>query len=205
MIKVTVGNNMSRQSVIVDEEKTLREVLEENNVDYSHAAPSLDGSTLRPGDLDKTFAEMGITSACYLLTVVKADNAAAIAIMGGACVIKSAHSIAEIKKVQKYRPEALVLYKGEGKDKEPVFAVGVGSGAGKINEFGATFGGQESSDGKATITIMVPDGTKEPADWAQEYIGTAILKLNKVEEKFGEALNSIDTEVAAIRENITVM
>ena len=76
MIKVTVGNNVKRETKIVEEESTLRAVLEEAGVDYSRGAMHLDGSSLRPGDLDKTFAEIGITDTCYLLNVVKQDNAA---------------------------------------------------------------------------------------------------------------------------------
>ena len=35
----------------------------------------LDGSSLGPGDLDKTFAGLGITEKCFLLNVLEADNA----------------------------------------------------------------------------------------------------------------------------------
>ena len=76
MIKVTVGNNVKRETKIVEEESTLRAVLEEAGVDYSRGAMHLDGASLRPGDLDKTFAEIGITDTCYVLNVVKQDNAA---------------------------------------------------------------------------------------------------------------------------------
>jgi len=76
MIKVTIGNNVKRTSEIVDENTTLREVLEDAGIDYAMGMMNLDGSTLSPGDLDKTFADFGITEKCYLLNVVKADNAA---------------------------------------------------------------------------------------------------------------------------------
>ncbi len=75
MIKVTVGNNVKRESVIVDENTTLRTVLEDNGIDYTSGTMHLDGSSLKPGEIDKTFAELGITEKCYLLNVVKADNA----------------------------------------------------------------------------------------------------------------------------------
>ena len=75
MIKVVVGNNVKRETVIVDASTTLRTVLEDANVDYTRGVMHLDGSSLNPGDLDKTFASMGITEKCYLLNVVKADNA----------------------------------------------------------------------------------------------------------------------------------
>ena len=74
-IKVTVGNNVDRRSVIVDSDSTLRSVLEDEGIDYTSGQTNLDGATLRPGDLDKTFDDFGIASACYLINVVKAVNA----------------------------------------------------------------------------------------------------------------------------------
>lgn len=75
MVKVIVGNNVKRNTVIVDGSATLRSVLEGNGVDYTKGMTSLDGATLGAGDLDKTFGDFGITEKCYLLNVVKADNA----------------------------------------------------------------------------------------------------------------------------------
>ncbi len=75
MIKVTLGNNVNRTSVIIDENTTLRTALEDNGVDYTRGTMHLDGASPAPGDLDKTFASLGITDKCFLLSVVKADNA----------------------------------------------------------------------------------------------------------------------------------
>lgn len=75
MVKVTVGNNLKRETVIEDPNTTLRTVLERAGVDYRRGITTLDGSTLNPGDLDKSFADHGITEKCFLLNVVKADNA----------------------------------------------------------------------------------------------------------------------------------
>lgn len=75
MIKVTIGNNLKKENVIIDENTTLRSALETNGVDYTRGVMHLDGSSLQPDDLDKTFASFGITEKCFLLNVVKADNA----------------------------------------------------------------------------------------------------------------------------------
>ena len=75
MIKVTVGSNFSRNTVIVDSDTTLRQVLEDNGVDYTRGMTNLDGAMLGVGDLDKTFEDFGITERCYLLNVIKQDNA----------------------------------------------------------------------------------------------------------------------------------
>lgn len=75
MIQVTVGNNVKRERVLVPETSTLRSVLEANEVDYTRGTMNLDGAPLGPGDLDKTFAQFGITDKTFLLNVIKADNA----------------------------------------------------------------------------------------------------------------------------------
>lgn len=75
MIKVILRNNVGKVETIADENSTLRTVLEDNEVNYTSGVTSLDGASLKPGDLDKTFADFGITDKCWLLNVVKADNA----------------------------------------------------------------------------------------------------------------------------------
>lgn len=75
MLKITVGNNVKRESVIVDSNTTLRTVLENAGIDYTRGAMHLDGSSLQPGDLDKTFADFGIAEKAFLLNVTKCDNA----------------------------------------------------------------------------------------------------------------------------------
>lgn len=80
MIKVTIGNNVKREAVLVDENATLRSVLEDNGIDYTAGVMNLDGCSLKPGELNSTFKELGYDGTpehdkCYLLNVVKADNA----------------------------------------------------------------------------------------------------------------------------------
>ena len=75
MIRVTVGSTLSRNTVMVNEETTIRTILEENSIDYSRGMTTLDGSPLQAGQMDKTLPELGITERCILMNVVKADNA----------------------------------------------------------------------------------------------------------------------------------
>lgn len=75
MIKVTLGNNLKKETVIIDETTTLRTACENAGIDYTRGMMHLDGATLQPGDLDKKFSDFGITEKCFLLNVVKADNA----------------------------------------------------------------------------------------------------------------------------------
>ena len=205
MINVTIGNNLKRSNIIVSENTTIRKALEDNGIDYTRGTTSLDGATLAPGQMDKSFAELGVTERCYLLNVVKADNAAVIKIVGGAAVVESAHSLEDLKKIEKYRPDSLALYEGEGAERHMVFLVGSSKGKGNIGAFGAEFGETTTEDGKATITILLPEGTKEPKKWVEDNIGVAILKLNKVEAQYAPALADVADEQAAVRAAITVM
>lgn len=75
MIRVTIGTNTNRKAVNVDPNRTIKSVLDENDVNYITGTLHLDGATLQPGEINKTFAEFGITESCYLISVVKADNA----------------------------------------------------------------------------------------------------------------------------------
>jgi len=75
MIKVVIGNNLKREEKILDETTTLRAALETQGVDYTRGLTQIDGATLNPGDLDKTFADLGVGEKCFLLNVVKGDNA----------------------------------------------------------------------------------------------------------------------------------
>lgn len=75
MIRVFIGTNTQRTQVIVSPTKTLKEVLDEHEINYSIANIHLDGSSLKPGDLNKTFEDFQIKENCYLIAVIKADNA----------------------------------------------------------------------------------------------------------------------------------
>lgn len=84
MVKVTIGNNMKRKAFNYPANYTLRQILEEtmeeSGVDYTVGMMTLDGSAISGRDFDKTLAEHSYTGEenhdkCFLLQVVKADNA----------------------------------------------------------------------------------------------------------------------------------
>jgi len=76
MISVKVGNNLTRTTKIVDPNTTLRSVLDDAGINYTVGMMNLNGTPLDPEDLDKTFADFGVTDKCFLTNVIKADNAA---------------------------------------------------------------------------------------------------------------------------------
>lgn len=203
MLKVYVGNNISRQAKIVSHDSTLRSVLEDANVDYSVGMTSLDGATLQAGDLDKTFTQMGITGdQCYLLNTAKAVNAAGIKVLAQNAVIASGFTPEQVKEVAKYRPGAMKLFDPE--TKEETFVVSISGGDGEISKFGACYGSGKTSDGKAVISLRIPDG-KDVKEFIEETIGVAILNLQKVENQWNDALQEIATEKAAVLDSIEVL
>lgn len=202
MIQVTIGNNLSRKNIIIDENTVIKDALKANSIDYTRGVTTLDGATLTAGEINKTFAEMGIASDCALLNVVKADNAAKITIDSGVAFVKSAMKLDDIKKLAKYSPKALSLMSEDGKNE--VFKVGVTTGSGNVNAHGVSFGANTTADGKAVVTLMIPEGTANAKEWVMNKVGSAILDLGKVEAQAVKALESVAKELKDIEDTITV-
>lgn len=75
MIQIRISTNDIRKTIIVDENSTIRQVLENNDINYATTAVLLDGGTINPGQFDQTFKEFNISEKCILSTVVKTNNA----------------------------------------------------------------------------------------------------------------------------------
>ena len=119
-------------------------------------------------------------------------------------VVTSTKTLKELAFIEKHRPKALELRNEDGK--EVIFKVGTTCGSGSIGTFGASFGSESHDDKKlATITLPIPAGVEDAAKYAENEIGTAIIKLNKVEEGLDAALEEAKAEIAEVRANITVM
>lgn len=123
---------------------------------------------------------------------------AKIKIFGDAAVITSGISLENLKKITKYNPKALVLMGGED-GKEPVFGVGVARcGYGILNGCSAAFApATRDGEGKATITLAIPEGVENANDWAFDTFGVAIKYLNEIEEKLPGILAQVDADKAA--------
>lgn len=75
MINVIVGTTTNRVSKNYPGNTTLRNILDDNTVDYSVSQVMLDGANIGAMDLDKTLAELNKTEKCTLIAVTKANNA----------------------------------------------------------------------------------------------------------------------------------
>ena len=202
MVKVYVGNNVTRRPVMVSDETTLRKVLEDNQIDYSLGMTTLDGATLAAGELDKTFKDFGISETCYLMNTAKAVNAAAgIKVIGNRAFVESDFTPEELREVAKYRPAALTLVDEE--TKEPVFSVCMSSGDGSIGKYGAEYGCKNAA-GHALISMEIPDGV-DAKEYIEEKVGVAILLLRKVEAGLSSKLDEIKAEKDEVLGTIEVL
>ena len=75
MIKVIYRDNINASEKIVSENTTVKSFLEEEGIDYSSRPLAIDGAMLSAGEVNKTFADFGVTEKCYLTSVAKLDNA----------------------------------------------------------------------------------------------------------------------------------
>lgn len=126
-------------------------------------------------------------------------------IFGDSVVITSSIKLADLNNVAKYAPKALVLKGGED-NKEDIFMIGVAkAGSGSIGEFGASFApATRDSDGKATITMMIPASVKDAKAWMVEDFGGALMNLKKVEEALPAVVAQIAADKQAIEASIEV-
>ena len=130
---------------------------------------------------------------------------ARIKIVGESVVIISDIKFDDYKMIAKYRPAKLVL-KGGDDGKEPIFAVGVATNPrGSINKMGVEFGSEaHDGTGRATITLGLPRTEGDIKEAVAEYIGSAILDLNKLEAQLPAVIEEIGVERANVLANIDV-
>lgn len=75
MLNITIGTNTSRKKIVVSPDKTLRDVLTENEVNTGVGTIHIDGIPVQISDLGKTLEELGVTDKAYIISIAKADNA----------------------------------------------------------------------------------------------------------------------------------
>lgn len=209
MIKVVVGNITLREEVIVDPHTTtLRQVLEDRGIDYAAGSPTLDGLTLNAGDLDKTFSQFNIADKCFLLVTMKLSNAAKVLMLGGSAVIRSDLKVADVKKIEKYRPDLLTEWDWDatkGKD-IPIFKIGVAeTGNGDLSPYGAVLSAAGSTSGEGVITLSVPAEVTDRAAWFKEVYGPDILKLVNAERRLADCMPEVLGNITQLDSLIEVL
>ena len=126
-------------------------------------------------------------------------------ICGDAINITSGLTLKDIKMVEKYAPQHLVL-KGGDDGKEELFAVCTCDGPGDIDDNGAVFGrATRDEDGFAYITMMLGDVHGDVSQYVADLIGPALYKLNKLEEQILDALPEVEAYKEAMMASIEVV
>lgn len=206
MINVRIVTTAGQDIRPYTEDVTVREILEDNDITILNSTITmLDGCNLRPGDIDKTLPDLGVTrSSCVLSAVVKTANAVEASIIADVVHVISDLKLETIRQIRKYRPKALSLYEEIDGKKVPVFSIGVTSlPGGTINDAGITFSDRATAEGNAVVTMRITEGTT--MDEVKDIIGVPMLQLKKLEETLGAVASEIETEKARIDELINII
>lgn len=206
MINVRIVTTAGQDIRPYTEDVTVREILEDNDITILNSTITmLDGCNLRPGDIDKTLPDLGVTkSSCVLSAVVKTANAVEASVIADVVHVISDLKLETIKQIRKYRPKALSLYEEVDGKKVPVFSIGVTSlPGGTINDAGITFADRATSEGNAVVTMRMTEGTT--MDDVKDVIGVPMLHLKKLEAALGAVEREIEAEKAQIDELINII
>lgn len=117
--------------------------------------------------------------------------------------ITSTLSVEDIAKAKKGRPECTTLFKGEGKEREPVFCVGTGRTE-NFNQNGITFATNGTVSGKAVVTCPLPSDLKKDdiKNYVADKVGFIKKNLDAVEAQVVAALAEIDADRAEVLASI---
>lgn len=131
---------------------------------------------------------------------------AKIKVLGNSLTIISGVKAEDIIKTKDIKPEFTQLYeqKIDSPIPEVTFAVGMTEGAGSVSTNGIVFD-SVNAEGYAYLTLSIdrdPEMTKE--DVAAFYAPT-MVKLNAVEARIAEGIASINSDVAAVTEAVTIV
>lgn len=117
--------------------------------------------------------------------------------------IVSDYSLDELKKVNRYRREAMSLYAADGAE---TFRVDVSPMTPSASKYGVSFAHQ-GVDGKAVFNCQISSDCKTAEDvreWIVEEYGMILQNLAMVEEKISNAMNEIAAAEAAVSNMIVV-
>lgn len=128
---------------------------------------------------------------------------ARITLAGDAVVVTSALTLEELRKIKKYKGNALTLYGGADGD-EPLFRITVDQEV-CLGKLGAGFMSETHDEAKkAVMTIVLENVVGDIKEFVADTFGEAITKLNALEATLPAVLVQIDAEKAAIMSQIEI-
>lgn len=129
-----------------------------------------------------------------------------IKIFGDALIITSALKEQEIKTVEKFCPEMLVLKETIDEKPQAIFALRLGT-AGSFNKNGVIFDGKDQ-EGFACVTLCGNPTNLSQTEKAQQFIennARAIAYATKLEEQIGRALTEHATLIDSVANTVEII
>lgn len=135
---------------------------------------------------------------------------ATVKIAGDAVVITSAIALEDLLLAENQKPRILALdeYNPNTQVIEEIFRMGIskGSGYGSIGSCGVSFSKTtRDEEGKATVTLLVPEDVDDAKLWFVDNYGAATALLNQTEKVFERNLAALKEERASLLEAITTL
>lgn len=75
MIKVTVGNNVTRKTIIAGSDMTIAEAFAEAGIDWNGYTVTANGMTVQAGAMSGKISDLGLGDTVSLSAIAKRDNA----------------------------------------------------------------------------------------------------------------------------------
>ena len=197
MVKIKILHNGNEKKLIASEEKPIKDILAEAKVGFTpFDSVVLNGKKLSTEELEGCISELGIFESEITVSIEdsvpwetsdseKPELGSVIyppkaQVIGCACIIFSAFTVEELKELQQYMPDAMTMRDDKG---EPIFAISIDeTKPGSLNNYGAVFSGKTTSQGNATITILLDPTCEDTEKLVREKLGSAILNLVDLEE-----------------------
>jgi len=126
-------------------------------------------------------------------------NMAKLKISGNAIVLTSDLKLDTIKKMEKYNPDALIIFnETKNGDREEVFKIGSGAISG-ISVFGITFA-ETNKAGLAVATILLPETIPNDAkkQFVKDVFGNTIFLLQDLEAAVKTSCEELDAAYAEL-------
>ena len=123
------------------------------------------------------------------------EKQAKIYILGAAAVLVSAIKLEDWKRVEKFSPEFLKVMDECG---EVSFFIQTGEGGGSVMDEGITWGSYTSSEGYATVTVLLDADVEDKKEAVTGVMGKALLSLMSIEKALPEILDDIKVDETKI-------
>ena len=121
-----------------------------------------------------------------------------VKIAGNVIIITSTMTLAQIKRLEKHRPEALAI---RNEKNEVIFRVGTGSNAFNVN--GASFNSATKDDRElAFISLEIPADVTDGRRYFAEIHGKAHMQLKRIESGLADVLTAVEAEINEIMNDV---